>query len=64
MGPLPAGIPSENFIHELRNALNHLYDPDFLRSSPLAVMLGLSGRYNTPSALQNLLTRAIDQLKP
>ena len=64
MVPLPASVPSEKFIHELRNALNHLYDPDFLRSSPLVGMLGLGGRYDTPLALQNLLTRAIDQLKP
>ena len=61
---LPPNAPGENFIHELRTALNHLYDPDVLRGSPLASMLGLRGRYDTPAALQNLLTRAIEQLKP
>jgi CheY-like chemotaxis protein len=56
--------PSEPFIHELRNALNHLYDPDYLRASPLAVTLGVSGRFDTPSALQSILTRSIEALKP
>lgn len=60
----PETIPSETFIIELRNALNHLYDPDFLRASPLAVLLGVSGRFDTPSALQGILTRAIEALKP
>jgi CheY-like chemotaxis protein len=56
--------PSETFIHELRSALNHLYDPDYLRGSPLAVILGVDRRFDTPSALQGILTRAIEVLKP
>lgn len=60
----PASTPSETFIHELRNALNHLYDPDFLRASPLAVLFGINSRFDTPSALQSLLTGAIESLKP
>ena len=57
-------LPSEIFIIELRKALNHLYDPDYLRTSRMAVILGVGGRFDTPSALQGLLTRAIETLKP
>lgn len=60
----PAGSPSETFVHQLRNSLNHLYDPDYLRASPLADILGVGRRFDTPSALQALLTRAIEGLKP
>jgi CheY-like chemotaxis protein len=66
MEPSPAqgSSPSETFILELRSALNHLYDPDFLRQSPLADILGVAGRFDTPSALQAILSRAIETLKP
>ena len=56
--------PSEPFIKALRTALNHLYDPDALRHCDLADLLGVSKRFDTPSALQNLLTKAIDGMRP
>jgi len=62
--PASENSPSETFVQELRSALNHLYDPDYLRDSPLAAMLGVGGRFDTPSALQALLTRAIEGLRP
>lgn len=56
--------PSQPFIKALRTALNHLYDPDVLRHCALAEQLGVSNRFDTPSALQNLLTKAIDGMRP
>lgn len=57
-------LPSETFVRELRSALNHLFDPDFLRKSPLVGILGVGERFDTPSALQAILNRAIEALKP
>jgi hypothetical protein len=57
-------IHSDTFISYLRSALNHLYEPDQLRRSPLAALLGLAGRVDTPVALQKVLIEAIEQLKP
>jgi CheY-like chemotaxis protein/AraC-like DNA-binding protein len=57
-------LTSEEFLKHLRDALNHLYDPDRLRTSPLAALLGVGDRFDTPSALQHLLTHAIESLEP
>jgi len=57
-------IHSDTFISYLRSALNHLYEPNQLRRSPLAALLGLAGRVDTPVALQKVLIEAIEQLKP
>ena len=54
----------EEFQRHLRAALTHLYDPDFLRRSPLAQVLGLERRADLPLALQNALIEAIETLKP
>lgn len=54
----------EEFLKHLRDALNHLYDPDFLRRSPLAQRFDVAGRFDTPSALQRILTEAIEDLQP
>lgn len=64
MGPGLGDSPSEISIKELRQALNHLYDPDYLRGSSLAANMGVSGRFDTPSALQDILTQTIESLKP
>jgi CheY-like chemotaxis protein len=56
--------PSEPFVKALRTALNHLYDPESLRHCTLTELLGVSNRFDTPSALQNLLTKAIDGMRP
>lgn len=52
------------FAEHLRDALNHLYDPERLRESPLASLFGVAGRYDTPLALRRILTEAIDELEP
>jgi CheY-like chemotaxis protein len=58
-------MPSEaQFLTDLREALNHLYDPDYLRRCPLASLLGVAGRFDTPAQLQRVLTDAIKALQP
>jgi CheY-like chemotaxis protein len=54
----------EQFIEHLRDALNHLHEPDRLRSNPLATYLGVGGHVDTPSRLQDMLLRAIEALRP
>jgi len=58
---LPA---TESFLQDLRDALNHLYDPDHLRRSPLAELFGVVGRYDASSALRRILTDGIAALEP
>ena len=64
IGQKPVSSPDECFVHEIRNALNHLYDPEFLRDCALADLLGIAHRFDSPSVLQDILTRAIESLKP
>lgn len=54
----------EAFLDHLREALNHLYDPERLRRSPLASLFGVANRFDTATALQRILTDAIAALKP
>lgn len=54
----------DQFVGHLRDALNHLYDPERLRANPLAGLFGVAGRYDTPLALRRILTEAIDELEP
>jgi CheY-like chemotaxis protein len=55
---------SEQFLKNLRDALNHLYDPGRLRRSPLIALFGVADRFDAPAALQRILTEAIEALKP
>jgi CheY-like chemotaxis protein/signal transduction histidine kinase len=57
-------LTREQFLKHLRDALNHLYDPDRLRRSPLAALFGVADRFDAPSRLQTILTEAIEALKP
>lgn len=57
-------LTSEEFLEHLRGALNHLYDPDRLRRSPLAPLFGVADRFDTPYTLQRILTEAIEELEP
>jgi CheY-like chemotaxis protein len=52
------------FRKYLRVALNHLYNRDILRASPLVDELSLGKRAYAPSALQKIITDAIEALKP
>jgi CheY-like chemotaxis protein len=49
---------------QLKEALAHLYDPVWLRSSPLIAALGLQDESNPPQALRTVLEEAIDALRP
>jgi CheY-like chemotaxis protein/signal transduction histidine kinase len=57
-------MTEEQFLHHLRYALNHLYDPHYLHDSPLADLLGVTDRANAPAGLRRILTEAIEALKP
>lgn len=56
-------LTRNQFLKHLREALNHLYAPKFLRQSPLADLFGVAERFDTPSQLQHILIEAIDTLK-
>lgn len=55
---------TETFLQDLRDALNHLYDPDYLRRSPLTELFGVAGRYDAASALRRMVTSGIEALEP
>lgn len=57
-------LTRKQFLKHLRDALNHLHDPNRLRRSPLAALFGVANRFDTPSALQRILTEAIESLEP
>jgi CheY-like chemotaxis protein len=51
-------------LRELRRALNHLYDPNELRASPLCAALVPPHSTSPSTALRETLTQAIASLKP
>ena len=53
-----------SFSKHLRNSLNHLYDLDYLRQSPLIIDFGIINRFDVSSVLQRLLVDAIENLRP
>ena len=55
---------AESLTNDLRDALDHLYDPGRLRSNPLAVLLNVAGKPDTPFALRQVLTDVVGALKP
>ena len=64
MGQIQDSQLNKQFLKHLRNALNHLYDPDQLRQSPLAAFFHVEGHFDTPSAIQRILTHGIESFKP
>jgi CheY-like chemotaxis protein len=57
-------INGDHFRKNLRGALNHLYDREYLRRSPLVAIFHLAERFDAPAALQRLLVDEIESLKP
>lgn len=57
-------INRDLFIDYLRDALNHLYNADQLRKSPLAELLGVANRFESSTALRKILLEAIDSFHP
>jgi len=60
---MSTGQASAAFTRELERALQHLYDPVFLRSSPLMECL-LRAERRSPTAFRGLVTEAIRRLQP
>lgn len=54
----------DQFVTVVRSAMHYLYDPDHLRRSPLAGLLGVANRPDTPSAMQRILVEFIESLEP
>ncbi len=54
----------DTFVGHVRSALNHLYDPDELRRSPLALALGIADDFDAAATLQRILMDAIEALRP
>jgi CheY-like chemotaxis protein len=57
-------ITRDLFIDYLRDALNHLYNADKLRRSPLAELLGVVNRFESSTTLRKILLEAIDSFRP
>jgi len=57
-------LNNEEFQNLLRSALKHLYNPDFLRQSRLSSVFGVGDRFDSPVALQRILTDAIQAMRP
>lgn len=51
-------------LADLRDALRHLYEPRALQASPLARGVALGSEVSTALALQQMLTEAIEGLRP
>ena len=62
--PPAADLERDAFLGYLRTALAHLYDPGVLRASPLATVFGFEERGDRATALQRLLTDAIEACRP
>ncbi len=57
-------VNQEAFRNHLREALNHLHDPDRLERSPLAALFGVGGRLSAYGEIQDILTAAISAMRP
>ena len=59
-----AALTRAEFEQCLRDCLGHLYDPDYLRASPLAALLNVSQRADSPTVLRRILIQAIESIEP
>ncbi len=57
-------INSEQFVEQLRFALNHLYDLDNLKKSVLIQILKIADRFDAPLVLQKILLESIHACQP
>lgn len=57
-------VTREEFLNQLHDALNHLYNADQLRTSPLAELFGVARRFDTSSVLRKILTDSIESIRP
>jgi CheY-like chemotaxis protein len=63
-GQNEASTEREEFLASLRDALSRLYDAEYLRASPLASLAGVANHFDTATLLRDILTDAIESLKP
>lgn len=57
-------LTNEQFLETLRGALKHLYDPYYLRRSPLIANFKLQDQPDAIPVLQRILREAIEKLEP
>jgi CheY-like chemotaxis protein len=57
-------VTREEFLNQLHDALNHLYNADLLRTSSLAELFGVARRFDTSSVLRKILTDSIESIRP
>ena len=57
-------VTREEFLNQLHDALNHMYNADQLRTSPLADLFGVARRFDTSSALRKILSDSIESIRP
>lgn len=57
-------VTRDLFIDYLREALDHLYNADQLRRSPLTELLGVANRFESYTATRKILLEAIDTFRP
>ncbi len=57
-------LDSEQLFIQLRSALNHLYDPYYLRKCSLVRVFGLGEQPDTPAALNRIINEAIQDMEP
>ena len=55
---------NEHIIKYLRDALNNLYDPERLRTNPLAKIFGVADKPDAPISMQKTFESLIQSLKP
>ncbi|MEN8241605.1 MAG: response regulator [Chloroflexota bacterium] len=52
------------FVDDLKGALVHLYDTEYLRQTRLLSVFHLENRFDASTAFRNILTESIETLKP
>jgi len=57
-------VTREEFLNQLHDALNHMYNADQMRTSPLADLFGVARRFDTSSALRKILSDSIESIRP
>ena len=57
-------VTRDEFLNHLHDALNHLYNADQLRNSPLAELFGVARRFDTSSAVRKILADSIESIRP
>jgi CheY-like chemotaxis protein/transcriptional regulator with XRE-family HTH domain len=57
-------VAREQLLKWLRDALNRLQDPSYLRRSPLVALFAIPNRSDTPVVLRRILIETVESLEP